>query len=82
MTKRQTTIKDILTSDDKVKFAEWVSNHINQADKCVVVFGSHNSETHELDITGLQLGFDYSYELDGFLRIASDTFCNGEDADA
>jgi len=79
--KNETTIKSILTADDKAKFVDWVRDNIGQADKCVVVFGSRNPETHGLNITGQQIGFDYAYELLGFIDVTADTFCNGEDED-
>jgi len=79
--KNEMTIKDILTVDDKAKFVDWVRDNIEKSDKCVIVLGTREPETHRLCITGQQIGFEFEYELEGFLNMTTEIFCHGEEDD-
>ena len=76
------TVKDILAESSKSDFIDYVNQNIGKAVRCLVIFGTPN-ECGGMEFTGQQVGFDYMYELDGFMKAAAEIFasCDLDDSD-
>ena len=71
-------IAQLLQNSDKAEFIEFVKEHIGDAVKCLVVFADAN-DTGGLDLKTRQIGFQYAYEIQGFVEWLTESFDWGED---
>jgi len=74
MEKMEKAIAESFKNCARKEMLEWVKEHISDCDKCLIVCGYHNPETKALDLEATQMGFDYIYELNGFLNLVGEFF--------
>ena len=71
--KENSLIKEAMKVVKKERIVQWVKEHIDEADKCLVVLAKRDPEGG-LQLNGIQIGFQYVYEIDGFVQMIPDTF--------
>ncbi|MDG6912640.1 MAG: hypothetical protein JRN35_06105 [Nitrososphaerota archaeon] len=75
----KTTKNAIKRAVDFAELLENVRSHVNAgATKCLVIFGTPNDDDG-LDLTIHNVGFDYTYEIDGFIHLANEVIHDNED---
>jgi hypothetical protein len=61
----------------KSELMQWAKEHIDTADKCLMVFAYRKPEGG-MDVAVSQVGFQYIYELDGFVQMLPEMFIGEE----
>jgi len=70
---RENTISKLLQNNDKAEFLEFVNEHIEDSEKCLVIFMKPDGNGG-LKLFAQQFGFKYVFELEGFTNwVANDT---------
>lgn len=64
-------IKELIENSDRAEMIEWLTDHIGDSTKCVILTGEPDNKGG-LNLGGQQMGFKYSYELYGFLSLFAD----------
>lgn len=78
MKKGKVTITQILLESDKAEFVDWIKKNIGDAEKCVVMMGYPDGEG-AIDLKGRQVGFEYYYELQGFMEWVAECFIDDDE---
>lgn len=59
------SISSLINSSKKAELAEWLEEHLPEAEKALLILAVPDDEG--LHLIGRQLGFTHQYEIDGFL---------------
>jgi len=82
MEKDKITISQLLQDSDKAEMVEWLKEHCESATKILIICGKPNDKGN-LDLSATHIGFQYVYELEGFMEIAADFIddCGSDNGD-
>jgi len=71
------SIEEILQNSDRAEVIEWLTEHIGDTEKCLIILGIPDGEGG-LDLKARQMGFDYLYEIQGFSGWVADLLWDGD----
>ena len=79
--KENPIIQEAIKVAKKENLTQWVKDNVGRADKCLVVFASHKPEGG-IELVGAQVGFQYIYEIDGFVQMVPEIFTDDDAEEA